>query len=172
MTRMDEWKGLLDPDKRLLWQGQPSGKARFEYSNPFGVVFLIVMIAFPLHALLTNPIKDEVFALFLIVAVGLYLLVGVPVTAAFERRHTFFALTDKRALIWRKKRAKQNLASFPISTDTPVKLDEGRPRAIWFGVDPNQQQVGSGRYRPAGFERLDNPRDGYQLLRTVQRGEA
>lgn len=172
MTRADDWDGLLDPGEHIIWQGQPSGKVRLEFESVFSVIFMAIWSGIPIGMIIFVP-----SSIFLIVppffaAIGVYFFVGQHFWAAFQRRRTFYTLTDKRAFIARGSFGKRTLDSFPITPDTPLQLDEGRARAVWFGSGPKQAMFSNKREHPVGFELLDDPRAIYQLLRNAQRGAA
>lgn len=166
-----DWDELLDPDERIIWQGQPSGKLRLEITNPFAPLFLIVLISFPVYSLLTNPIAEEIPALICVVVIGCWGLVGIPVWAAYKRNRTAYALTNTRALIRYRATPSAKVSSFPITPQTLLTLDEGRARSVWFGPDLTKKSYSWKHYKNTGFELIDDPRAVYQYLRQIQQGE-
>ena len=171
-TARDEWSGLLDPDERIIWQGQPSGRVRLEFESVFSVVFMAVWTSIPLFMLISAPESAFLLVPVLFVGIGAYFFVGQHFWAAYLRRRTFYTLTNRRAFIGRSRFGQRTLDSFPITESTNLQLDEGRARAVWFGTLDGRQMFSNKRERPIGFERLDDPRAVYQLLRQVQRGDA
>ena len=168
----DEWAGLLDPDERVIWQGQPSGRVQLEFESAFSVLFMVVWTAIPLFALIAQPQSALLIVPVLFVGIGAYFFVGQHFWAAYLRRRTFYTLTNKRAFIGRSTFANRTLDSFPITEATTLQLDEGRACAVWFSTGAQSKMFSNSKEGPIGFERLDDPRAVYQLLRQVQRGDA
>ncbi len=172
MTGADEWHTLLDPDKHIVWQGQLSSRVQLEFDSGFFVLFMMVWGGIPLILVISNPgfLLLGVPALF--VGITLYFFVGQHFWAAFQRSSTFYTLSNKHAFIAYRGLAGRKLDSFPITSETTLRLDEGRKSAVWFGLREGRQMFSNATERPLGFERLDAPREVYQLLRAVQRGDA
>ncbi|MEL7166658.1 MAG: hypothetical protein AAGL96_14400 [Pseudomonadota bacterium] len=168
----DDWQGLLDPDERIIWQGQPSRRVQLEFESVFSVIFMAVWTGIPLFALITQPGSAVLIIPVLFVGIGAYFFVGQHFWAAFQRRRTFYTLTNTRAFIGHAALTGRTLDSYPITQDTPLQLDEGRARAVWFATGPKTHMFSNARTAPIGFQRLDDPRAVYQLLRNVQRGDA
>ncbi|MEL7091726.1 MAG: hypothetical protein AAFN94_08335 [Pseudomonadota bacterium] len=171
-TADDEWQGLLDPDERIIWQGKPSGRVQLEFESVFSVIFMAAWTALPLFALIAQPKADMLIIPVLFVGIGAYFFVGQHFWAAFQRRRTFYTLTNTRAFIGHAALTGRTLDSYPITPDTPLQLDEGRARAVWFATGPKARNFSNEGTAPIGFERLEDPRAVYQLLRNVQRGDA
>lgn len=172
MSDADDWDHLLDPDEHIVWQGQPSGKVRLEFDSVFGVIFMAIWSGIPALMILTNPSTALLVVPTFFVCIGLYYFVGQHFWAAFQRRRTFYTLTNKRAFIGQRGLSGRTLDSFPITPDTALQLDEGRASAVWFATKTGQRLLSNRREHPVGFERLSDPRAVYQLLRQTQRGAA
>lgn len=172
MTRTDEWEGLLDPDERIIWQGQPSRRLRLEFENPFVVVFMLVWIAIPLGMVITQPRSLFLGVPAIFLAIGFHFFIGQHFWAAYRRGRTFYTLTTSRAFIAHRGLTGRKLDSYPITQNTNLRLDEGRDKASWFGTSQGRRMFSNRIEANVGFERLDNPRDVYQKLRAIQRGEA
>ena len=90
---------------------------------------------------------------------------------AFERWHTFYTLTTRRAFIAKRTFGRRKLESWPITPDTPLSFEDAPLADIWFA-----ERVVTGRRgrwtRKVGFERLENGREVMRHLRAVQRGDA
>ncbi|MBY5931586.1 hypothetical protein KUV51_01135 [Tateyamaria omphalii] len=172
MSGAQEWDTLLDPDERIVWQGQPSTRVQIEFNSVFEVLFMMVWGGIPLFAVIASPqsLLLGVPALFL--GIALYFFIGQHFWAAFQRSRTFYTLTDKRAFIGHRGLTGRKLDSFPITPDTNLQLKEGRRNAVWFSAREGKQMFSNRREKEIGFERLDDPRGVYQLLRSVQRGDA
>ncbi|MFL4470255.1 hypothetical protein ACERZ8_10350 [Tateyamaria armeniaca] len=172
MTQRDEWTGLLDPGERIIWQGKPSTRVQMEFDSPFAVVFMMFWGGIPLFMVISEPRTLLLGVPGLFLGIALYFFVGQHFWAAFMRSRTFYSLSNTRAFIARATLGGRKLDSYPITEQTTLQLDEGRKRAIWFGTSHGRQMFSNKTENPVGFERLDNQREVYQLLRAVQRGEA
>jgi hypothetical protein len=95
----------LLPGERVLWTGRPDASRLLNHTDVFLVPFSLLWggfaLAFFVEAM-TGRVADGVittifgsfFALF-----GLYFIVGRFFVKAFRRRHTYYAVTDRRVLI-------------------------------------------------------------------------
>lgn len=172
MTGTDEWHTLLDPDEHIVWQGQPASRVQLEFDSWFSVLFMMVWGGIPLFAVISSPASLLLGVPALFLGIALYFFVGQHFWAAFQRSRTFYSLSNKRAFIAYRGFAGRKLDSYPITSETTLRLDEGRKSAVWFGLREGRQMFSNATEKPLGFERLDAPREIYQLLRAVQRGDA
>ena len=172
MSDAQEWDSLLDPEERIIWQGQPSARVQLEFESAFAVLFMMVWGGVPLFMVISAPetLLLGVPALFL--GIALYFFVGQHFWAAYQRSRTFYSLTNTRAFIAYSNLTGRKLDSYPITEHTTLQLDEGRKKAVWFDTKYGGQMFSNKTDVRVGFERLDNPREVYQLLRAVQRGDA
>jgi len=108
----------ISSDERLLWSGRPSDGLRLSGQNVRLILFSLMWGGFAIfwnYGVWTQgaPLMFKLFGLpFLIV--GLYLLVGRFFYDAWRRSRTYYALTDKRALIAYFAFGKQ-VQSFPLA---------------------------------------------------------
>ena len=172
MNVSDEWGALLDPDERIVWQGQPSTRVQLEFNSVFEVLFMMVWGGIPLFMVVVAPASLFLGVPALFLGIAFYFFVGQHFWAAFQRSRTFYTLTNKRAFNGRRGVFGRDLASFPITDNTPLQLKEGRRNAVWFARGEGKQMFNNRREKDIGFERLSEPRAIYQLLRAVQRGDA
>ncbi|MEP1964839.1 hypothetical protein [Tateyamaria sp.] len=172
MNSRDEWEGLLDPDEQIIWQGKPSSRVQLEFESPFAVLFMMVWGGIPLFMVISQPSTLLLGVPTLFLGIALYFFVGQHFWAAYQRSRTFYSLSNTRAFIARAGLSGRKLDGYPITEDTVLHLDEGRKKAVWFGTSYGKQMFSNNTERPLGFERLTAPRDVYQLLRKVQRGDA
>jgi hypothetical protein len=174
------WEGILDPGERILWQGRPDGRIAVTgegiVQSVFGVFFLGFALfwtgaAFWMTAGSGTPL-DFLFPLFGLpfIAVGSYLVFGHWLWSAYARRHSWYTLTDRRAIIATAYFGKKALQSWPIAPDTRLDLIEGPPDTIWFAEWTTRTKNGTQRHR-RGFERIEDGRRVLNLMRQVQRSE-
>lgn len=172
MNAGDPWESLLDPGERIIWQGQPSARVQLEFDSVFSVLFMMVWGGIPLFMVVSAPETLLLGVPGLFLGIAVYFFVGQHLWAAYQPSRTFYSLANTRAFIASRGLRGRKLDSYPITPETTLQLDEGRKNAVCFGTSKGRQMFSNDTEKPVGFERLDNPRAVYQLLRTVQRGDA
>ena len=185
----EEWQQLLDPDERLLWVGTPATGIRFTPKaigvSAFGLFFFGFAIFWTLGAAtpLLQGFTGEMpkgfswffvlFPLFGIpfIAVGYHMVIGQYFRDARLRRHTRYALTNRRALItnWAGKRS---LKSFPISAATVIDYQPGPEATIYFATEVSKDSDGDTSHERIGFEHVPNGDAAYAVIRQIQNGAA
>lgn len=171
------WAGILTPGERILWRGRPDGAIAWDAFRPGRALFGLAITGFaalwtagalaaaPPGAFVLIPLAAGLFFFGLgLRHAGLHL-----VWDAYRRRHSWYTLTDRRAIIATEILGRKRLASYPITLDSPLTLAEGNPGDIWFATTWRNTKSGSRRQR-IGFERVAEPRMVYDLMRQVQRG--
>ena len=172
MTKHDEWDGLLDPNERIIWQGKPSSRVQLEFDSVFSVLFMMVWGGIPLFMVIAAPATLLLGVPALFLGIAFYFFLGQHFWAAYQRSRTFYSLSNTRAFIAHTSLTGRKLESYPITENTTLHLDEGRRKAVWFGISKGKQMFSNSTEKKLGFERLDDPHKVYQLLRKVQRGDA
>lgn len=137
----------LEPGEKLLWAGKPRQGVRTvpadAYVIPFGVVVLVAPIAVLLAMLVVGGVPAFFAALqYLLILLmgGVYLVGGRFVMDARRRAHTFYALTDRRAILVQGRDARRAI-SVPLGAAVPIALidaEEGRG-TIRFGAPRDEQ---------------------------------
>lgn len=100
----------LAPGEDLLWVGQPEPGGWMPGGNPailmFALMWLtITLIWYGIVVALGGFIFYMVVGLPFL-AIGFWLLFGAPTYALWQRRHTYYGVTDKRLLILQQMRHK------------------------------------------------------------------
>jgi hypothetical protein len=121
----------LDPNEKIVWTGQPDARRVFSLADLFLVPFSLVWGGFALYweasvlGWTGGPPAPPAFAAFGVpfVVLGLYFIVGRFIYQYWVKRNTYYALTNRRALIVRQLRGRHvdsiPLASIPsLSTST------------------------------------------------------
>jgi hypothetical protein len=184
MPAAPDWAGRLAPGERLIWQGAPQVAeggilSRLDqaalhdalYSDAFARVAL-----FMIFAVFWIVITKDTGAGF--VLIGWVLLIGAPVAALsgpfvrdWRLRRTFYALTDRRALmVWRPVPFWAKVLIVPMRSDIKLRFDGGDPGSIRFAADSGW----AGRVLgvPEGFECLTDALRVFVLVEGVQRALA
>lgn len=180
MTAASGWDGLLDPDEKIVWQGQPDAKFRLRGRNIalslFGIVFLGSSLAFMVVAVASTSAQGGPMGLMFLlfglpfVLVGLYLVVGIHWADMAGRRKTHYTLTNKHAFIATALFVKR-LKSYPIGADTALELRPGSPGSVMFAEEIVRNNNSTTR-RAIGFELIPDAQEVYALMRDVQDGAA
>ncbi|MGB7262895.1 MAG: hypothetical protein WBC68_12560 [Albidovulum sp.] len=185
----EEWQQLLDPDEQLLWVGTPMSGIRLTPKAIGGSVFGLFFLGFAIFWTLgaASPILQGftgempkglgwffmVFPLFGLpfIAMGYYMVIGQHFRDARLRRHTRYALTNRRALItnWAGKRS---LKSFPIVPNTIIDYQPGPEATIYFATEVSKDSDGDTSHERIGFEHIRDGEAAYAAIRSIQTGAA
>ena len=169
----DEWKGLLDDDEKVIWQGRPSPRIKLAWQSTLDGLTSLFIIGFSIFWMVGASQAGGYFWMFglLIFAVGLYKAVLIHFWKALERKATHYTLTNKRAFIALDGVNGKVLDSYPINADTTLTLKDGALTTIHF-AEKSGQNGRTSFTTPVGLEYIAEGRAVYQLLRKVQAGSA
>lgn len=174
MTEADSWKGILDDDESVLWQGRPDGRITLKVKNIMGFLFGLAFSGFAVFWMVMASQAGGFFWMFglLHFAVGLGVAFGSAFGSAWRRRHTWYTLTNKRAFIATDLPFRgRSLKSYPITASTVLDYDAGTPASIMFNHEMRRRK--NGHYRvDVGFERIENGAEVYRMMRDIQKGQA
>lgn len=163
--------GRLLPGERLLWTGRPRQGLMFVGGDVFVTLFFLVWAGIPAFGFASEVLSgDFVVSLFTIpfIVIGLYMLFLRFFYDAWVRSHTFYAVTDRRLLIWREGPF-GNFRSYDRGSLTDMELQESGTRGtIRFGgaLAGRQSQmnpVPAFDPRPQ-FLGIENPRAVFDLI--------
>lgn len=174
MTIPQGWQGILDEGERILWQGRPDGAVVWKPAHYVISLFGLAFAGFALFWMIMAAQAGGFFWMFglLHFFVGLALAGGGPFGSAYLRRHSWYTLTDRRAFIASDvPMMGRRLKSYPIDADSRLELAEGDPGSVYFAT--RRRRTKNGSYRvPVGFERIEDARGVYRMIRDIQRGNA
>lgn len=173
------WAPYLEPGERLLWTGAPPGGLRFALSDLgpsfVGLVFTVFAVGWTVTAAGSpGPAFLPVMGL-VPLAIGLYLLIGRRLWAAWRRARTAYALTDRRAIIATRHLGRR-LRSFPITPALQIDFRLGDESTLIFARETDLGQRiggrGKGHQRPnvneIGFEHIADGPHVARLIRRIQ----
>ena len=80
----------------------------------------------------------------------------------FNRRRSFYTLTDQRALIGTRHFGIHSLREVPLFTDAPLRLVQGHWGAVYFARSVRDRE--SGATVEDGFEGIADPQVPYRLI--------
>lgn len=97
--------GRLLPRERILWAGRPRQGFMFQegdaFALPFALLWTLGAVGLPLTSGHITWSLNSLFLLPFLVA-SFYMLIGRYLHDAWGRSRTFYAVTDRRVLIWRE----------------------------------------------------------------------
>lgn len=182
------WTDILLPGERLLWQARPAADIRLadfiSVRLPFGLVFAAFAVFWitAAFAMTRQSGGFDVFPLFGVpfFVVGLYMAIGVPIWDAYERAHSWYALSDHAAYIATELFGRRKLVRYSVSDMNALELEDGEIGTVWFRketrVHTTQRYRSNGMSTPRthvsttqiGFKRIPAPRSVYaKILRLV-----
>ena len=105
------------------------------------------------------------------IIVGATAAFGPHLGDVYQRRHTWYTLTNRRAIIARNMFGRRSLDSFPITPETRLEAELENESNIFFAQDVTGDD-GDTLTKKIGFEMIDNGPSVHEIIRRVQRGEA
>jgi hypothetical protein len=162
------WDGFLDEGEHVLWQGRPDPGIEWRQMLSPTSLFGVVFTAFSLFwmgaaAAMIWGTGDApgIFVLFPLfglpfLLIGLFMMGGNVVWAAYLRRSTIYSVTTRQVFIARDTGAGRTLEAIRIANITDIALEGGDPGTVRIDVA-----------RPLGFrtEKIDGP-DGMGMARS------
>ncbi|MFG1291995.1 hypothetical protein [Xanthobacter versatilis] len=165
-----KFAGRLLPGERILWTGQPGQGVIFTARDIPLTLFFLVWTGFPTFGVVSQGLKGNwafpIFALPFLV-VGTYMLVFRYFFDVWIRARTFYAITDRRVLIWRD--APGPWRSFMALDRSRIDVTEwaGSPeRGTVYLADSAALRAGS--FRTSGFQ-LQNTRPQFYAIAEPER---
>lgn len=178
------WNDILSRDERLLWQERPASDLRLaDFINlrlPFGLVFTAFAVFWMSAAFAMTRQTDtfDIFPLFGIpfVLVGLHLVIGAPLWDAYERAHSWYALSDRAAYIATELFGKRKLVRYAVSDMNALELEDGERGTVWFrkevSLHTSRRRSRTGGSMGStyttttriGFKRIASPRSVYAMI--------
>lgn len=169
----------MGADEQLLWSDQPGQGVRFRAADLFMVPFSLMWGGFALFWEWTVLRTDApwFFKLWGIpfVLVGIYLIVGRFFWDAYQRRRTYYGLSNQRVMIVTKGPGSK-VKSLALSTlgDVTLSSSASGRGSIQFGSSPWGAQAwfaGSGwpgMQAPPSFEMVTDAGRVYEMIRQAQ----
>ncbi|MCP3970569.1 MAG: aspartate carbamoyltransferase catalytic subunit [Rhodobacteraceae bacterium] len=172
MTAPKDWEGILDEGEAIRWQGRPGGRVVWQVQHVFTFLFGLAFAGFAVFWMIMASKAGGGFWMFGLIhfSVGVGLAVGPPFWNAWTRGHTWYTLTDRRAIIATDTPfLGRKLQSYPIAEDTAIEYQPGDPATIHFA---HEYRRGKNRSRRVaiGFERIEYGQEVYRMIREIQKG--
>lgn len=170
MSTPQGWASILDADEKILWQGRPDGTVTLRPRNIMMLIFGIFFAGFALFWMVMAFSAGGGFWMFGLIhfSVGVGIVFSAVFWGAFKRRRSWYTLTDKRAIIASDMPLiGKRLKSWPITSESVLELEQGPPDTVNFAETYKRTKNGSRRVS-IGFERIEEGRKVYRLMRDVQ----
>ncbi len=165
------WRGILDENERILWQGRPDHGFHVALVTLPLAVFGLAFAGFALFWMLMAAQAGGVFWMFGLIhfSVGAAMVFGALVWPTLRHRRTWYTLTDRRAFIATDLPVKgKRLESYPIGGGTPLVLKAGAPGSVTFFREERRGSKGRVRMVDIGFERIAEAEKVHGLIRGIQ----
>lgn len=170
MTIKSGWESILDPGENIIWQGRPDGAITLRPRNIMLLIFGLFFAGFALFWMIMVAQAGGGFWMFglLHFAVGAGIVFAALFWGAYRRRRSWYTLTNTRAIIATDlPLIGKRLKSWPITAESVLDLQQGPPDTVNFAETIKRGKNGS--YRVSiGFERIEDGREVYRLMRDVQ----
>ena len=177
----DILNSFLAPDETILWEGRPRQGLMFRPSDlfviPFCLMWWLILILWG-----TVIMTGEVPWFFVVlcipfVLIGLYFLIGRHWLDILYRKHSYYSITNKRAILV-SGFFHYSFKSFGHEEKIDMKIRKGRSDSgsIFFGQPkplyklleimtyPRVMDLGYDQYGYACFDSVENAKDVYELL--------
>lgn len=161
------WAGILEPGENILWQGTPAFRLRLGLIDRANAIQGLFMIGFGIFWIWMLPRFDLLFiaaGLFMI-GIGLRQTIGPALTQAYLMKHSFYTLTDRRAILATDSPIRgRRLVSYPVEAGTQIAYSPTEPPSILFGPQTY------GVVRP-GFMYIPEADRVIEMMRQIQRAQ-
>lgn len=171
----------LGSGERILWSGRPKTGLTLRSSDVFLIPFSLLWGGFAIFwefgAISSGaPFFFWIWGSFFVL-VGLYFIVGRFFVDAQQRAKTYYALTNERIIII-SGLFNRNIKSLNVKTLSDISLNKNRDGSgtITFGPTSPLGSMyagnwwpGTGRYTSPCFELINDAKEVYDRIRSVQR---
>ncbi len=167
----------IEESENLLWADQPIQGIQFTLSDIFMIPFTVIWCGFAIVWEILAFIGEAPF-FFLIfggifVVIGLYMVFGRFLYSSYQRKNTFYGITQERILILKSSSlTSHELASLPQTTLSEGKNSNG---TITFGNPPFYQKWFAdlgwlGANTSQDLDQISNVQEVYKLIRDTKKG--
>lgn len=171
MSNPSGWEHILEEDEVIRWQGRPNGAVVWKVSNVGSLLFGTAFAGFALFWMIMAAQAGGGFWMFGLIhfSVGIGIGIGPVFWNTLRRRRSWYTLTNKRAIIATDMPTKGRvLRSYPITKDTMLGIDSADPASITFATEHRRRKNGT-RQVKIGFERIEDAKQVYALIRDIQK---
>lgn len=175
------WDSYIDADEVVFWKGRPARQLFVLrpidlFLVPFSIVWAMgAMMAIP-QLLLTSGLPFNAVGLLFLAAAG-YVTIGRFLLDRHIRRRTFYAVTEKRALILTTAFTIK-MRELPITPALAIEFSDSSKGSVWLGERSSflsgMQSIGIWHGDDGGFtfRAIQNPRVVFDLIRNIKRSDS
>lgn len=168
------WEGILDEGEDIRWQGRPDTSVVWSVSRIPAILFGLVFSGFALFWMVMAAQAGGGFWMFGLIHffVGIGFGIGPPFLSAYRRRHSWYTLTSKRAIIATDMpMLGRKLISYPITQNMRLELESRRLESVYFASKTKRNKNGTYEVR-IGFEYIADGKQVYAIIRAIQKEAA
>ncbi|QQR85201.1 MAG: hypothetical protein IPJ76_11300 [Flavobacteriales bacterium] len=167
----------MNAEERILWQGQPKQGLRVRTHDLFLIPFSLLWCGFAVFwtvsVIATSaPFIMKIFGL-AFVGIGMYFVFGRFLVESYQRRHTWYTLTDQRAIITATapRRIDRSVDLHSV-TNVSVETQHGGWGTVLLGPAPAMpfSRIGFGRNNagPPAFDVVQDAASIYSMIVDVR----
>lgn len=168
---MDGWENILRPDERILWQGKPDARIKWDFKQMPTAIFGLIFAGFALFWM-TEAYEAGAFWMFGLIHffAGLGIGLGPILMAPFLATRTWYSLSNQRAFIaTNMPLAGKELYAVEITPTLGLDFDGDDPGNIRFR-DTAKSLTGARQDSTPRFSELPDAPQVFRLIRDIQRG--
>lgn len=170
-ARGDGWEGILDEGESILWQGRPEASVKFRAVHLVSLIFGLFFAGFALVWMILAALAGGIFWMFglLHFFTGLSVAIGPIYGASWRRRHTWYTLTTRRAFVATDIPFRgRKLVSYPVTGTTALEFRDDDIPSVYFAHEMKRSGKRGYRRVDIGFERIEDARQVYGMMRELQ----
>ncbi len=163
INSIDKFRDELNPAERIIWSGQPQQGLLLRPIDAFMIPFSLLWCGFAFFWEL-GVISDGAPFIFMIwgipfILVGLYFVFGKFLVDNLQRKKTYYALTDQRALIISRLHTQTTRTiKYKKITDISISTKSNGKGTITFGTPNSRSWMNSLNWFPNSSTSNDVPR--------------
>ena len=166
------WENIIDSGEKILWQGQPDTTMVFRPIHLGPAFFGLFFSGFSGCWMVDASKAGGIFWMFGLVHffAGIGVMLSGPFGGAWIRRHCFYTLTSRRAIIASDyPMMGKQLKSYPIAPTSVLELQEdGDWATLSFHKESRRDSDGNNLTNVVGFQRIRDGRHVFSLMRQIQ----
>jgi hypothetical protein len=165
------WDGILQPGETMEWQGAPVQSLRWELNTPQALSFVVFGasgVAF--FGMIYSKRSESIGNVMLVWLAWLAILTVVYHAWSFwNRRRTFYSLTNKRAFIATRHFGVLRLKAFQIAETSVLRLVDTDPGHVfiareWVTVRNRTTGYNERKQVDVGFMNIREPKKIFEML--------
>ena len=174
-----DWRGILRPNERILWQGAPAHDTSYDDPNVFSRwIGLAALVIFPIVLTRNMPDNPSLSHKLFLILLGVVMMGGAAwqgfgrsMFASYKLRHSFYTLTTARAFTGWNLFGHRHLDQWDINRHTRIDLQRLHHGSVYFAEKIHHSKNSSWTEK-IGFLNIPDADKVYDLMLKVQVGTA